>query len=359
MADTRASSGLTPQQWDDQFFTEYYQENLFSPLYGTTPLAVVQVKEDLTKKKGDSVTFAMLNPLTQDAVTGSATMEGNEEDLGSRSFKLLVDKRRNAVRISEMTEQKSAIGLRTAAKPALKEWAEKDTRDLIIAALGSVNGVAYTSASEAQKDAWLVDNADRVLFGAASSNNAANDHSAALANIDNTNDKFTKTAAGVLKRKALMASPRIRPVKDPGNGKRYFIGYLSPWAMRDLRESLEQSLRETALTDQGAKLFEGGDLQWDGVIYKEVDDVPIYAGVGNGGINVAPVYLCGAQAVGMAWARRWRTKDEEFDYGDKHGVEISGIYGISKLRFGTGVGDLDDTKDNGVATGYFAAVADA
>jgi hypothetical protein len=35
-----------------------------------------------------------------------------------------------------------------------------------------------------------------------------------------------------------------------------------------------------------------------------------------------------------------------------------GFDGIAKLRFGTGSGDTDDTKDHGVATGYVAAVAD-
>lgn len=360
MADTRAASGLTPQQWDDQFHTEYFQENLFSPLYGTSELSPIQVREDLTKKKGDSITFAFLNSLTQDAITGSSVLEGSEEDLGSRSFRLYIDKRRNGVRISEMEEQKSAIGLRQAAKPALKEWAEKDTRDLIIEALGSINGVAYTSASEAQKDAWLVDNSDRVLFGALVSNGSSLDHSAALANVDTTNDKLTRSNLRLLKRVALNArSPRIRPIKDPGNGKRYFIAYAHPNQMRDLYDSMDATLQATAVQAQASKIFEGGDLQIDGVIIKELDDMPVYAGVGASSANVSPVYMLGAQAVGMAWGRRWKTVTEEFDYGDKHGVAVDGIFGIAKLRFGSGSGDTDDYKDHGVATGYFTSASDA
>ena len=48
----------------------------------------------------------------------------------------------------------------------------------------------YGTATETQKVAWLVDNADRVLFGAAKSNNSSNDHSASLANVDSTDDKL-------------------------------------------------------------------------------------------------------------------------------------------------------------------------
>jgi hypothetical protein len=90
MADTRAATGLTVQQWDEQFFAEYFQENVFSDIYGTDEAAVIQVKENLTKKKGDSVTFALLNRLTNAATTGNAVLEGNEEDMISRSHKVTV-----------------------------------------------------------------------------------------------------------------------------------------------------------------------------------------------------------------------------------------------------------------------------
>ncbi len=189
MADSVRATGLTVQQWDDKFFTEYLQENLFKQFMGTDENSIIQVKEDLTKKKGDSVTFAMVNRLSNNAVTGSNTLEGNEESMVSRSQKVTVDKRRNAVRVAEIEEQFSAISLRDAARATLLDWAMEDTRDLTILGLGSILGVAYGSATEANKDIWLVDNTDRALFGAVLSNHTT-DHSAALANIDNTADQL-------------------------------------------------------------------------------------------------------------------------------------------------------------------------
>lgn len=357
MADTRAATGLTVQQWDDQFFVQYIQDLDFKELMGTDENAIIQVKEDLTKKKGDSVTFALLNRLTNAATTGSDVLEGNEEDLVSRSHKVTVNKRRHGVRVSEMQDQASAIDIRNAMRPALKTWANENTRDTILAALGSINGVAYASASEAQKDAWLADNADRVLFGATTANNSSNDHSASLANIDNTSDKLTRAAVSQMKLMATTASPKIRPVRDPGNGKRTFIMHVHPYHFRDLRADLEGVMDDTTAAGQAMKLFEGGDLMWDGVIIKQVDDMPLYTGVGASSINVAPAYLLGAQAIGYAVAKRWQSKTKEFDYGDKFGAAIDAIDGFEKLRFGTGSGDTDDTKDNGVVTGYFAAVA--
>jgi hypothetical protein len=97
---------------------------------------------------------------------------------------------------------------------------------------------------------------------------------------------------------------------------------------------------------------------WGGCIVKELDDAPIITGVGNGSIDVTPVFLLGAQAVGYAIARRWKSMTKEFDYGDKFGAAIDAIDAFEKLRFGTGAGDTTTTKDNGVVTGYFSAVAD-
>lgn len=358
MADSRAATGLTVQQWDEQFFVEYIQENVFSGLYGTDENSVIQVKENLTKKKGDTVTFAFLDRLTNAATTGSNVLEGNEEDMTSRSHPVTVNKRRHGVRTSEMEEQASAIDIRDAMRPALKTWADENTRDAIITALGSINGVAYASASEAEKDAWLVDNADRVLFGAAVANNSANDHSASLANVDATNDTLTRSAVDLMKRLATTATPKVRPVKDPGNGKRMYIAYAHPYAFRDLKANLEGVMDDTTAAGQAMKLFEGGDLLWSGVIVKELDDMPVLVGVGAAAINVAPVYLLGAQAVGYAVAKRWQSRTKEFDYGDKHGAAIDAIDGFSKLQRGTGDGDRDDLTDAGVVTGFFACVAD-
>lgn len=359
MADTRAASGLTTQQWDDQFFNEYIDEVDFSDLMGTSENAVIQVKENLTKKKGDSVTFALLNRLKNSATTGSDVLEGKEEDMVSRSHKVAVYMRRHAVRISESDEQFSAIGLRDAMRPTLKTWSLENTRDTVISTLGSIDGVAYAAATEAQKDAWLANNADRVLFGAAKANNSSNDHSVSLANVDGANDTLTRSAVSLMKRMATVASPKIRPVRDPGNGKRYYIVYAHPYAFRDLRNNLESVLDDTTAGGEAMKLFQGGDLLWDGCIIKELLDMPVYTGVGASTSDVAPVYLLGAQAVGYAIARRWKTMTKEFDYGDKYGTAISALDGFAKLRFGTAADtDTGATKDNGVLTGYFSCVAD-
>jgi len=363
MAETSAATGLTVQQWDDQFFTEHLSENRFAGEMGTSQSSIIQVKEDLTKKAGDSVTFALVNKLSGAGVTDGSTLEGNEESLDSRSFKLTINERAHGVRSNRWENQISAINLRKAAKASLKDWSMENTRDRVLDALASINGVAYGSASEANKDAWLVDNADRVLFGAAKSNNSSNDHSASLANIDNTNDKLTPGAISLMKRIASTASPKIRPVMDSyaKNGRKYYVMYVGSLTFRDLRENsaIQQAQREVSLSSENSRLFKGGDILWDNVIVKEIEDIAVLSGVGAAGIDVAPAYLCGAQALGYGVAERWKSAEETFDYGRKKGCAIMEMGGIEKLTFGSGSGDTDDLKDHGIVTGFFAAVADS
>jgi N4-gp56 family major capsid protein len=358
MTDTTIPAGLTVEQWDDKFFTEYLHDGGFKALMGTAENSVIQVKEDLTKKKGDVITISLVNRLTNAAVTGNSTLEGFEEDMSSRSFSITVNKRRNAVRIPEMEEQKSAIPLREAGRATLLDWAMEDTRDLIVTALGSLNGTAFTARTAAIADAWLVDNADRVVFGTAG---AQTDMSAGLTALDTTADLFAATALDAMVLAAKTCSPKIRPMRDPGNGKRYYVAFANPHAFKNLRDSLDtEVLASTVVQMEASKLFEGGDIMWNGVIVKETDNIPIYANLGAGGTTeVTPVYLCGAQALAVAYAKRWRSLTETFDYGDKYGIAVDGIYGVRKVLFGTGATNLDDLKDHGVVTGFFATTATA
>jgi N4-gp56 family major capsid protein len=233
------------------------------------------------------------------------------------------------------------------------------TRNDIITALGSINGTAYASADATARNAWLVDNSDRVLFGALIANAVSGVHATALATLDTTDDKFTASKAALMKRIALAANPKIRPITVDG-GKRVYVVFCGLRTFRDLQTSLEQINREALQRGMDNPIITGADLHYDGMVFKQVDDMPVYEDVGSGGtVDVSPVYLCGAQALGVAYAKRTTSKTEEFDYGDKNGVAIEEIRGIKKMIFGSGSSDTADTKDHGVVTGYFAAPPDA
>lgn len=360
MTDTTVPSALRVKQWDSKYFTEWVRGNQFSPYMGTGTSSLIQLREDLAKKSGDTIVFQLINRLTNSAVTDNAVLNGNEEDLTQRSFPVTVHQYRNAVVVPDYEQQASVLDLLSVAKDSLMDWSLELLRDKIIAALYSINGVAYGSVSEANKDAWLVDNADRVLFGALVSNNSSNDHSASLLNLDTTNDKLTYTIGSLAKRIAKTANPRIRPIRSTSDGQEWYIMFCNSMAFRDLKASLATINKDAEIRGSQNPLFTDGDLTYDGVIYKEVPEIGNIGAVGASSAICTANFLCGAQALGLAFARRWQsvTKKED-DYGDKPGVGVRGTWGVEKLRFGKGVTDTDDYVDQGVVTVYTTAAADA
>jgi hypothetical protein len=364
MAITYTASAARVQAWDDDFFTEYVRESRWRPYMGESENSIIQVKNRGTGqwKRGDRFSFNLVGQLTNSGVTGSNMMEGNEEALDQYAFLLSVDKIRNAVLVPELEEIKNAIDLRDAARQALKTWISKDLRDKLTLAAGEINGVAFSTSTQAQRDAWLDYNYDRALFGATLSNTdstggtVAYDFSDSLATIDNTSDKLTPAAVSLMKRIAQSASPMIQPIRTKGD-EEWYVLLVNRLAMRDLKENttMAQANRDARERGKDNPLFTGADLVWDGVIIREFPEIPITT---NGTIAVAPVYLMGAQSMAMGWARRSRSVTKMFDYDDKWGVEMSEIRGMGKIRYNYGDSDATHTKDTGIVTGWFAAVAD-
>lgn len=365
MAQSYAVAGLTPQQWDDNFFRDYVRASRFKRYMGTDEAAMIQLKEDLAKKKGDSVTFALVNELTGNGVTGNTTLLGNEERLGSRSHKVTVDVLRHAVAVDDWDIQKSVVELRDAAKVQLREWAQKKLRDGILSAFGQIDGVAYTSSSAAQRNTWWANNADRVMAGSVSANYAGSVFATDIAKIGAT-EQLTPLVLSQMKRMAQAASPKIKPLYVKEMDQEWYVVFVGATAWRDLTEDnpttnvMTLANRDSRVRGVDNPLFTGDSLVWDGMIIREIPEIASLTDVsGSAGARIQPVYLAGAQAVGLAWAQRTKSTTNTTDYEFLHGVGVQEIRGIEKLRFGTAAGaDLTTPKDHGVLTCFIAAAAD-
>jgi hypothetical protein len=352
-------------QWDDDFFTGYVRTNRFKRYMGTDENAIIQIKENLTKKKGDAITINLIGALDASAGPndGSTDLVGHEKALPNDGHKITVGVVRDATVVNNLEEQASPIDIRNAGKIALKDLAMRYLRNGIITALHTINGVVYGSATEGQKDAWLADNSDRVLFGAAKSNNSGNDHSASLANINSTDDKLTGPVVELAKRMAQTATTAngdgIRPYTY-GEDEETYVMFVPSFAFRDLRDWMVSNGHWDQALERSEKnpLFSGPtSIVWDGVIVREIPEMPVLSGVGAEGIDVAPCFLCGAQALGVVWAQRTKTTvRKEDDYGYRQGVGFQELRGIEKLQRGKGGADAVDWA---VCTVYVSGEADA
>ena len=363
---TAARPGLTPIQWQSDFWVEYIRENQFTPYFGTSMDAMIQLQTDLTRKPGDTVVFPTVRNLVGAGVTGNTVLEGNEEILNARSLNVTVGVIRHAVAVSDWDEQKSVIDLLQAGRSVLKNWASNKLRADIILSLSAVTAdgnvqIPYASATAAQRNYWLANNADRVLFGASKSNAVSGVYATALLTIDNTADKLTAAQVTLAKRIARTASPKIRPIRI-NNDEEWYVMFVPSMAYRDLMLDpvIINALQYAWNRGSDNPLFTAGDILYDGVIIREIPELPTLAGVGTGGIDAAASYLCGAQALGIAWAQRTKVITNQRDYGYFEGVGVMEIRGVAKLRFGVDP-TVDTTKpvDNGVVTVWSAGVADA
>ena len=363
---TPARQGLTPVIWDADFFSEYIRKNQFARYMGTTMGSMIQVREDLTRKSGDTVVFPTVRRLVGAGGSGNTVLEGHEANLNARSRNLVVSAFRHAVAVSDWDEQKSVIDLREAAREALMNWELEKMRSDIITSLEAITAdgnvqVSYAAATAAQRNAWTVNNADRVLYGNSKANAVSGVMATALATITAATGKMTAATVTLAKRIARTASPRIRPI-SVNDDEEWFVFFMPSLPFRDLMQDpvIINTLQYAWDRGRDNPLFTAGDLIYNGVIIREVPEMPVIAGAGGGGIDVAMSALCGAQALGVAWAQRMKSTTNVRDYSFFHGIGISEMRGIGKLRFGVDP-TVDTTKpvDAGIVSVWTSAVADA
>jgi N4-gp56 family major capsid protein len=346
MALTTVTSANVVQQWDADYFKSYVRGNRFNRYMGTTSNSVIVVKEDLTKKAGDRINIPLITELSGAGVTGDGLLEGNEEALGNYNHAIDVATRRNAVAVTDNQQQFTEISLRDAAKEMLKAWSMTRLRSDIITALGSISGTAYGSAAEATRDAWLVANNDRVMFGDGTVGGLT-DHSADLALVTSSMT-LSRAIVSKAKARAEAASPKIRPV-TVGEDSETFVMFVGSGAFRDLKNELATTLQNAQERGDGNPLFNDGDLMYDGVVIRKIQEIATLGTVGAASARLEPYYLVGAQALGVAWAQRTKTTTDTRDYGFVKGVGIHEMLGVEKLVY--------NSKDHGVFTGRIAAAA--
>jgi N4-gp56 family major capsid protein len=351
MAFTTANASNVEELWDNDFFASYVRANRFKRYMGTSENSIIQTRSDLTKKAGDGITLPLVTELTGAGQTGNGLLEGNEEALGNYGHKIEVSTLRHAVAVTDNDQQFTGIDLRNAGKEMLKLWAMSKLRTDIITALGSIStgvgtSLSYAGASAAQRNAWLVANADRIMFGDGSVGGyttLATD----IALVTNTM-KLTKEVVSKAKARAEQATPKIRPV-TVGEDSENFVMFADARAFRDLKIDLATSLQNAQERGDSNPLWRDGDLMWDGVVIRKIQEIASLGAVGAASALVSPFYLCGAQAMGVAWAQMTKSTTDTRDYGFVKGVGIHEMRGVEKLVY--------NGKDHGVFTGFVGATA--
>ena len=366
MANTQTASELVVTKFLSDFFKEYIRDNRFSRYTGTSVNNVICIKEGRK-----TISVPLVTRLKGNGVTGSSTLRGSGESIGNYGHDLVPTYYRHAVEFDKEEIEKPAIDLMRAARPLLLDWAKELTRDQIIDAMMAINnGTSYfdlKDATEAQADAWVVNNSDRILFGALKSNGGGTDHSAGLLACDTSADLLSASVISVAKRMAKLADPHIRPIKTKED-EEWYIMFCDPWAFKAAKADatiLAANKDARPRNVMQNPIFADGDMIYDGVILREVpeigDAVDYIDGTNTtlnmltGGASSARVgvnFLCGAQALGFGLGQRPKTVvDRDWDYGFQPGVACECKHDIDKMFY--------NDKQHGMVTVYTATVKDA
>lgn len=372
MSETVLATASEKQIWVTQYLREYVRASGLLPYMSTRQNSIIRIRNELANTAGTAINVPLIGRLKGQGVTGSQVLDGNEEDLENLNDRVSVDWIRNGVVVPKSTSFRTEMDLLNAAREGLVDWSAEKLRDDALAALGSIiipgavdaNGipgtdtaVSYAAASAAQRNTYLVNNTDRILFGSARGNSSSGVWATALGNVDNTADKLTGAIVTLAKRMARtpgVTQRKITPYRTE-EGREYFMMFVGSLPFRDLKNDpvVYNANKDARERNVGTNpIFQDGDLIYDGVIIREIPELPIIAGGGASGIDVQQGFLCGQSALCVAYGQQPTPRtDLSRDYGFRPGVAIEELRGLKKVSYGG--------QNYGMVTVITAAVADA
>lgn len=352
MANTQVATGssLNPIHVQEMVIGHYAErQNLFSDLMGTGPDAIIQKVTDLEKAKGDTVKLHIFGKLATYGKEGDAALETNEEALAPYSDTIKIDQYRHAVKLDgKMTEQRSAVNLRTEAGVQLGTYARDLFTEMLTCNLSGARGVRTglilpTSWTGFAGNALITpDSAHQLIAGAGTK--------AGLTTADKMSTALLDKAK--VKIQLLMnAGVPMRPATV--KGKKYFVVILTPEQMYDLRQDTNwiNAQKDANVRSEDNPIFSGAEGVWNGFIIRVNDAGVLFNDYGAGAnVNAARAVILGAQAAGVAFGNSGSKSGNnfkyiekvDFDYFNQNGFAIASIFGIKKLQF--------NSKDNGVFT---------
>jgi len=373
MAKTSFATGnnLTVKHWAAATWRYGYYKNYFNKFVGqtTTKLkgvsmstddnALVIKKTEFQKnKKGDKVTYALIDPLSGEGVIDDETLEGQEEALSSHDWDLTLRRRRHATRSEgQMSDRRPAFNVQQKSRGVLGMWLARVHDTDILAALSGVANAATTIAASAPTT-------NRKWYGGQTAAGVVESVANDAAVDSETTNLFGEKVIEHVKRKATLTEPLIRPIII--DGEEIYIMFIHPYQAKALRASTDwkSAMENAAIKGKGNPLFSGSYGLWDNVLVHPLPKIETRLGAGGStaaeyfesgddcasGITVARALFCGAGAVAVAYGGHPAWVEKKFDYDNEWGISIGLFFAVGKPVF--------NSEDYGVITVDTAIVAD-
>jgi N4-gp56 family major capsid protein len=360
MSDTTTISGLVAEKWSAKFFKYGLQNMFFGKFIGksmnlnsvpknhrpdliqTSPEAMIQVVMDLTKEKGDGITFPLLAPLSGNGQV-NGTLEGNEEGIDNYEWKQSVQDWGHATRDSgPLTRQQAAFEWDPAARETLATWYG---RALDAATYCALAGLAFTGDNGTDLIAASAPSR-KLVCGTLAATGVFDTHSTDAALLGT--EYFSLDCVGYARRVAVASEPIIRPLRI--DGEDMYLMFIHPYQAKALKASSDwKTLQQSSVAYKLKKnpIFNGMLGVYDGVILYEYQRTQTRLGAGGATatelfdagdpfantVRGARAIFAGQQAAVHAYASKPTFIRKDFDYNKKHGYAVTMLAGVGRPEF--------------------------
>lgn len=330
------SHALSQQQWSEGLEAEVIKKISYINYVGKRSDSLIQWKDELVDKPGDTITFGLRMQLTADLLGSGDVFETNEQTLTIHDTSIVIDELGHSVRWNnKMSRQRVSFHMLDEAKAAL---ADQLSHGLDTGFFNQVCGNTVSPAPAATMAGNNTITAPTNHLFAGTSNTADQDLAA--------NDDFTLDLLDKAVELAKTSSPAIRPAHIEGLGE-YFVVFLHPYQVTQLREA------DSRWDDIQRDILRGGSINnnplltgtlgvYNGCVL--VENTRVTKGVDTSASNAAidevrRAVLCGAQCATIGWGRlggspnRFVWAEESFDFGREHAVAASSLVGLKKTVF--------------------------
>ena len=342
-----SSHALVPQQWSEGLEAEVLKKISWTGFVGKRSDALVQMKDSLTNKPGDTETIGLRMQLGTKPKSSSDAVENNEQTLTVYDMNYSIDEVVDAVRFKNVIDrQRVNFDMRDEAKAAL---ADQLSNAWDISFFAQLAGAVHLSGTFGGNNT-VTDPQTVAVAGTPGHFISCDSTSQATAIQGDENlaaaDTFTLDYLDQVVETAKTLSPAIRPARIEGFGRPLYVCFIHPYQTTQLRAegTLWDDLQRAAM--QGGKvddnpLLTGALGVYNDVLLVESTRVPL--GVNSSTqaavANTRRAIFCGAQSAVMGWGRlggsprRFRWVEKQFDYDREYGVAAGFLGGIKNTNF--------------------------
>lgn len=339
------NDALAVKLWAKELIQAERDVSEITKLEGESADSIIHVKSDLSKGKGDQVTFALRARLSGDGFSEADTAEGNGEAITTFSQALVINELGNNVGVKSpdtIDAQRVNVDLRSEAKDGLRDWF-KDRKSITFFNHVCGNTVAntVTVGSGGPKfsgfNTIVAPSSDRQVWAGT----ATNDQGLT------SGDTFTTALIEKAVEKAKTGTNMIRPVYVGGQPK--YVLYIDVAQQTSLRTNTATNgwldITKFALSvgyDKSNPIYTGAIGEYANCVIRSSQDISLGVNSSTGAAvaNTRRAVLLGAQAAAIGYGARgnggksrYRWSEMIKDHGRKLEVSAWSIFGMTKCRF--------------------------